>query len=114
MVYSLEKNTLKNKLVFLTITAIYGLNINTVFWICQLLGFSQNLKIKQLTLKQINKINTRLGGLNQKFSNDLKSFKSHSKKKLLITKSYKALRLVKKLPIRGQWTHTNAKTVKKV
>ena len=113
MAYSFEKNLAKNKLVFLAISAIYGLNINTAFWICQLLGFSQNLKIKQLTLKQINKINVRLGNLNQKFSNDLKNFKLHSKKRQLITRSYKALRLFKKLPIRGQWTHTNAKTSKK-
>ena len=113
MVYLFEKNIIKNKLVFLAISAIYGLNMSTAFWICQLLGFLKNLKIKQLTLKQTNKINIRLGNLNQKFSNDLKNFKSHRKKQLLITRSYKALRLFKKLPIRGQWTHTNAKTAKK-
>lgn len=113
MVYSFEKNILKNKLVFLTISEIYGLNINTAFWICQLLGFSQNLIIKQLTLKQISKINIKLENLNQKFSNDLKNFKLYRKKNLLITKSYKALRLLKKLPIKGQRTHTNAKTAKK-
>jgi len=45
--------------------------------------------------------------------NDLNKFKFINFNKIVLTKSYKGLRKLEGLPIRGQRTHSNAKTTKK-
>ena len=47
-------------------------------------------------------------------TNELKKFQSLSLRTLIDIKSYKGLRRLKGLPVRGQRTHTNGKTPKKM
>ena len=47
-------------------------------------------------------------------SSDLKKTKSLLFKTLVYIKSYRGLRKLKGLPVRGQRTHTNSKTVRKI
>jgi small subunit ribosomal protein S13 len=47
-------------------------------------------------------------------ASDLKKSKLLNSKKLISIKSYKGLRRNQGLPVRGQRTHTNAKTAKKI
>lgn len=51
--------------------------------------------------------------LNLSLNNELKKLKSIALKKLVNIKSYRGLRRVRGLPVRGQRTHTNAKSAKK-
>jgi small subunit ribosomal protein S13 len=51
--------------------------------------------------------------LNLSLNNELKKLKSITLKKLVNIKSYRGLRRVRGLPVRGQRTHTNAKSAKK-
>ena len=46
-------------------------------------------------------------------NNELKKSRSLTLKTLVSIKSYKGLRRVRGLPVRGQRTHTNAKSAKK-
>ena len=113
MLYLLETKLPENKSVFFALTKIYGIGRNTAFLICKKLGFSINLKVKDLSQEQVNEILQIVELLNLTLNNELKKFKSLSLKKLISIKSYRGLRRVKGLPVRGQRTHTNAKSSRK-
>lgn len=113
MVYIFESELSKNKSVFFSLISIYGLNQFNAVLICKLVGFSGNLKIQNLSKKQLNKLIKIIESLNLKLANDLKKLKYLSTKKLIYIKSYRGIRKIKGLPIRGQRTHTNAKTSRK-
>jgi len=77
------------------------------------LGFSINLKVKNLSQEQITEMLQLVESLNLSLNNELKKLKSITLKKLVSIKSYRGLRRVRGLPVRGQRTHTNAKSAKK-
>jgi small subunit ribosomal protein S13 len=113
MLYLLETKLPENKSVFYALTNVYGIGKSTAFIICKKLGFSINLKIKDLTQEQIVEILQLIDSLNLTLNNDLKKLKSLTLKNLVSIKSYRGLRRVRGLPIRGQRTHTNAKSSRK-
>lgn len=113
MVYLFESELPENKPVFLSLTYIYGFGKSSSEFVCRKLGFSKNLKLKNLSKKQINKLIKTIESLNKELASDLKKSKKFALKRLVSIKSYKGLRKIKGLPIRGQRTHTNAKTSKK-
>lgn len=113
MLYLLETKLPENKSVLFALTNIYGIGENTAFIICKKLGFSVNLKVKDLTQEQVVEILQIVESLNLTLNNELKKLKSLSLKKLISIKSYRGLRRVRGLPVRGQRTHTNAKSSKK-
>lgn len=113
MLYLLETKLSEKKLIFFELTKIYGINKTTAFIICKKLGFSFNLKVSNLTLEQIQDILIIIESLNLILNNDLKTLKTQNLETLISIKTYRGLRRVKKLPVRGQRTHTNAKSAKK-
>jgi small subunit ribosomal protein S13 len=113
MIYLLETKLPENKSVLFALTNIYGIGKSTAFLICKKLGFSINLKIKDLTQEQTTEILQVVELLNLTLNNELKKFKSLSLKNLISIKSYRGLRRVRGLPVRGQRTHTNAKSARK-
>lgn len=84
-----------------------------LFLSCKKLGFSINLKVKNLNQEQITEMLQLIESLNLSLNNELKKLKSITLKKLVSIKSYRGLRRVRGLPVRGQRTHTNAKSAKK-
>ena len=113
MVYLFETELPDNKLVFLSIMHIYGLGKTSSLFVCKRLGFSKSLKMKDLSKDQLNKLIKTIESLNKELAGALKKSKLLSTQKLVSIKSYKGLRKIKGLPIRGQRTRTNAKTAKK-
>jgi small subunit ribosomal protein S13 len=114
MIYLFESKIPENKSVLFALMSIYGINkVNSLF-ICKILGFSKNLKIKNLSKEQINKLVKVIEQLNIELASDLKKNKMLLNKKLIFIKSYKGLRKNQGLPVRGQRTHTNAKTSRKI
>ena len=111
MVYLFESEIPENKSIFFAMTHIFGLGKSNSSLLCKKIGFSKNLKVKNMSKEQINKLIFAI-----EFSNlivDLKKKKSLQLKRLLSIKSYKGLRLKQGLPVRGQRTHTNARTARK-
>lgn len=113
MLYLLETNLPDQKPVFYALTRVHGIGKDTAFFICKKLGFSINLKIKNLNQEQIAEMLQLIDALNISLNNELKKLKSLNLKKLISIKSYRGLRRVRGLPVRGQRTHTNAKSAKK-
>ncbi len=114
MVYLFESKLPENKSVFFSLTSIYGINKSSSYLICKTLGFSKNFKMKNLSKEQINKLVKIIEQLNLEISSDLKKTKMLVTKKFISIKSYKGLRRKQGLPVRGQRTHTNAKTSRKI
>jgi small subunit ribosomal protein S13 len=114
MAYIFESKVPDNKSVFFALTYIYGINKTNSLFICNKLGFSKNLKIKDLSKEQINKLIKIIESLNINLASDLKKEKLLIFKKLVSIKSYRGLRRNQGLPVRGQRTHTNAKNSSKI
>lgn len=113
MVYLFESKLPDNQSIFFALTKVYGINKTCSFLICKKLGFSLNLKVKNLSKNQIIEILKTIEILNLVLSQDLKKFKLLSFKSLLFIQSYRGKRRQRGLPARGQRTHTNARTARK-
>lgn len=113
MVYLFESEVPKNKSILFSLRYVYGLGKNNSLLICKKLGFSKNLKIKYLSKEQLNKIVKVTESLNLSLGSELKKLKLLSTRHLLSIKSYRGFRRNEGLPVRGQRTHTNARTARK-
>ena len=113
MVYLFESELPKNKSIFFAMTYIFGLGKSTSLLFCKKLGFSKNLKVKNLSREQIVKLIKIIESSNLIIASELKKLRLLKAKKLLSIKSYKGLRRKQGLPVRGQRTHTNARTSRK-
>lgn len=113
MVYIFESELLENKSLYIALTQILGIGNYNSFLICKNLGFSKNFKVKNLSKEQLVKLIKLIENLNMTLASDLKKENLLIFKKLINIKSYRGLRKNQGLPIRGQRTHTNAKTARK-
>jgi small subunit ribosomal protein S13 len=113
MVYLFESELNENKSVYLSLTSIYGIGKANSSLICKKLGLSKNIKVKNLSKEQINKLIKIIESLNISSASDLKKTNLLKLKELISIKSYRGLRRYQGLPVRGQRTHTNAKTARK-
>jgi small subunit ribosomal protein S13 len=113
MIYLFESELPENKSVYFALTCIYGIGKANSFLICRKLGFSANLKVKNLSKDQIIKLIKTIETLNIELASDLKKAESLITKTLVSIRSYRGLRKKQGLPVRGQRTHTNAKTARK-
>ena len=87
MLYLLETNLPENKSVFFALTYIYGIGNSTAFRICKKLGFSTNLKIKDLTQEQTLEILQTIDSMDLVLNNELKKLRSLSLKNLIQIKA---------------------------
>lgn len=113
MVYIFESELPENKSLRVSLTQVFGIGNSYSSTICKNLGFSNNLKVKNLSKEQLNQLIKITEMLNLNLASDLKKTKSLILKTLISIKSYRGLRRYQGLPVRGQRTHTNAKTAKK-
>lgn len=114
MIYLIESNIPDNKSVFFALTHIYGIGNSYALLICKKLGFSENFKVKNLSKDQITQLLNLIESLNIELASDLKKSKLLNKKKLITIKSYRGLRRNQGLPVRGQRTHTNSQTARRI
>ncbi|MBG7631666.1 MAG: 30S ribosomal protein S13 [Bacteroidetes bacterium] len=113
MIYILETKLLENKSIYFSLTRVFGISQFQSFLICKKLGLSYNCKLSKLTPDQIVKLIKCIESLNLLINNNLKKEKIILAKKLIQIKAYKGIRRLRGLPVRGQRTHTNAKTASK-
>ena len=113
MVYLFESELPKNKFIPFALSTIYGIGKTHSFLLCKKLGFSSNLTVKDLSKEQISKLIKTLESSNLLLAGDLLKSRLLIAKKLVSIKSYRGLRKYQGLPVRGQRTHTNARTARK-
>ena len=113
MLYIFESELPENKSVKFSLRYIFGVGKTQSNLICKKLGLCVNLKTKNLKSKHKNLLNKTIENLNVLVAGDLKKKIALNNSRLIFIKSYKGLRKDLGLPVRGQRTHTNAKTARK-
>lgn len=114
MVYIFETEILNKKSLIFSLLAIYGLGRVRSRLLCRKLGYSENLTISDLTEAQINELTSFIKKSGLVLTNDLKKMQILLLKQKVSIKSYRGLRRIRGLPVRGQRTHTNGKTAKRL
>ena len=99
------------KRVPVALTYIHGLGITTAIKICNELKISLLTKLNELDDIQLSSIRDYIGA-NLMVEGDLRREKSMNIKRLMDLGCYRGLRHRRGLPVRGQRTHTNARTRK--
>ena len=101
----------KNKRMEIALTYIYGIGRSSSRKILQAAGVNLDTKSDNLTDDEVVKIR-QLIDQGQKVEGDLRRDTSMNIKRHVDMGSYRGLRHRKGLPVRGQRTHTNARTRK--
>ena len=101
----------RDKRVEIGLTYIYGIGLTTSKQILAETGIDPNTRVKDLTEDEFSKLRDYIQE-NLTVEGDLHREVSQNVKRLMEIGCYRGLRHRKGLPVRGQRTHTNARTRK--
>ncbi|MDA0782685.1 MAG: 30S ribosomal protein S13 [Rickettsiales bacterium] len=104
-------NLPSQKRIDVALTYIYGIGFTTSRKILDSLGIENSTRVHQLTDAEAIKIREYIDE-NYDVEGELRSKVAFNIKQLMDLGSYKGLRHRRRLPVRGQRTHTNARTRK--
>ncbi len=104
-------NIPQNKVVSIALTYIHGIGLYSSKKICKELNISETTRVNQLSEEQVLKIREYIDS-KHKVEGDLRRDISVNIKRLVDLATYRGSRHKKKLPLRGQRTHCNARTRK--
>jgi len=114
MVYLLRTRISDKKKIFIALQKVYGLGKNQSKNICCKLGLSENAFIFELKERHKSNLLKLVQELGFVIKSDLRRATSVFKNKLFEIRAYRGIRAKRGFPVRGQRTHTNAKTAKKL
>lgn len=100
-----------DKRVVIALTYIYGVGRSRAEEVLEMAGVDQNIRVKDLDADQVQKIRSILEK-SFKLEGDLRREILQSIKRLKEIGSYRGTRHSKRLPLRGQRTKTNSRTVR--
>tara|TARA_B100000029_G_scaffold32310_1_gene30868 strand:+ start:14331 stop:14711 length:381 start_codon:yes stop_codon:yes gene_type:complete len=100
-----------NKKIHIALTYIFGIGPKIANDICQKASIEKTKKVNELNDEEVIKIREIVES-NYSVEGDLRRKVSVNIKRLTDLGCYRGLRHRKKLPVRGQRTHTNARTRK--
>ena len=92
------------------LTAIFGIGRTRARMICEATGIPYSKKVKDLTDGDLEKIRDQIAQFT--IEGDLRRETTMNIKRLMDIGSYRGIRHRRGLPVRGQRTHTNARTKK--
>lgn len=101
----------REKRVEIGLTYIYGIGLTTAKAILSETGVDPDTRVKDLSEEETVRLREYIDK-NLKIEGDLRREVSQNVKRLMEIGSYRGLRHRKGLPVRGQRTHTNARTRK--
>jgi len=104
-------NIPREKRVEISLTYIYGIGLTTANKILKTLKIDKNIRVKDLSEEQVNALRQMIEK-NYKVEGELKRDKLSNIKRLKEIKAYRGNRHAKGLPVRGQRTKTNSRTVR--
>ena len=100
-----------NKRVEIALTYIHGIGHTKAHEMTEALGIAENRRINELTDAEVLKIREYIDA-NLQVEGDLRRETQMNIKRLMDLGCYRGLRHRRGLPVRGQRTHTNARTRK--
>ena len=100
-----------NKRVHIALTYIHGIGNTTAQTICDSVGIGRERRVNELSDAEVVAVREYIDG-NVMVEGDLRREKAVNIKRLMDLGCYRGLRHRRGLPVRGQRTHTNARTRK--
>ena len=100
-----------NKRVLVALTYIHGIGKVTSQKICESAGVNMSMRVNELSEQEVASIRQQIDG-NVVVEGDLRRERTINIKRLMDLGCYRGLRHRRGLPVRGQRTHTNARTRK--
>lgn len=100
-----------NKRVVISLRYIYGIGPQNAVTICEQIGIPAERRVNQLTDEEIVKLREVIDR-DYRVEGDLRREVAMNIKRLMDMACYRGLRHRRGLPVRGQRTHTNARTRK--
>jgi small subunit ribosomal protein S13 len=101
----------REKRVETGLTYIFGIGRATATAICQKAGVSPDIRVRDLTEADVNKLRQAIEK-DHRVEGALRTEIAMNIKRLMDIGSYRGIRHRRGLPVRGQRTHTNARTKK--
>ena len=101
----------REKRLVISLTYIYGVGPNQASAILEAIGLPEDTRVRDLTEAEVSQLRTYIEA-NLKVEGDLRREVQQNIKRKMEIGSYQGLRHRRGLPVRGQRTHTNARTRK--
>ena len=101
----------KNKTIEYALPYIYGIGLTTSRKILDSTGINPETRVQKISEEDILKIRNEIAD-NYSVEGEQRGIITRSVKRLMDIGSYRGVRHRKRLPVRGQRTHTNARTRK--
>ncbi|MEM8902723.1 MAG: 30S ribosomal protein S13 [Actinomycetota bacterium] len=101
----------REKHVEVSLTYLYGIGRTTAQQICDSLDIDRSTRVRDLTDEEVSRIRAYIEN-NLRVEGDLRREVSQDIKRKMEIGCYQGLRHRRGLPVRGQRTHTNARTRK--
>ncbi|MBI3405632.1 MAG: 30S ribosomal protein S13 [Acidobacteria bacterium] len=99
------------KRLWVGLTSIYGVGLERAKTVCGKANVDATKKIKDLTEDEVNRLRTVLEA-EGRIEGDLRKEIQMNIRRLIEIQCYRGIRHRRNLPVRGQRTHTNARTRK--
>lgn len=100
-----------NKRIVIALTYVFGVGDTTSAAILKQVGLDESIRVKDMTEEQVTLIREALEK-SHRLEGDLRRDIMSNIKRLKDTGSYRGTRHMRKLPVRGQRTKTNSRTVR--
>ena len=113
MVYILNTALKDNKKCIPSLSSFFGIGVTLSQQICDQLHFSKNIKLNQLSSDQRARL-VECVSQNYRIATALRSDIKKYKSRLVTISCYRGFRLNRGLPCRGQRTHGNSRTCRKL
>jgi small subunit ribosomal protein S13 len=101
----------REKRLEISLTYIFGIGRTTSQQVCEGTGIDKNTRVRDLTDEEVARLRTWIDA-NVKVEGDLRRDVAQDIKRKMEIGSYQGIRHRRGLPVRGQRTHTNARTRK--
>ena len=101
----------REKRLEISLTYVYGVGRTKSQEVCTATGIDPNTRVRDLTEEEVTRIRNWIDA-NLKVEGDLRRDNQNDVKRKMEIGSYQGIRHRRGLPVRGQRTHTNARTRK--
>ena len=101
----------REKRLEISLTYIFGVGRTTAQTVCEAVGIDRNTRVRDLTDEEVTRLRNWIDA-NVKVEGDLRRDVQQDIRRKMEIGSYQGIRHRRGLPVRGQRTHTNARTRK--
>lgn len=104
---------MKKKPIYIALSVIYGLGFSKAKTLLKKLNINFCKKISEVSKHQITELRNNLENEKNKYEGDLRKIVKSNIRSLIRINSYRGKRHLLNLPVRGQRTRTNSRTIRR-